>query len=189
MRLPQKLLLWGQMSDMLKVPRLLLGTRVGPCKQVFMNPLWWVLWLWAVLQGKGDEQPVNQEGWRCLLSVSFRLGRSRCLMQQQKGIWGVPEMVLQMETGRRQREGEKGKFFVSFCNQRTCDFLEWLELLHKRLQMPGFVHKGRIPLFFIITIILKSLLKHMQMICLEQQSIWEGTCFSRCVGLLDFFTH
>lgn len=93
-----------------------------------------------------------------------------------------------METGRRQREGGKGKFFVSFCNQRTCDLLEWLELLHERLQIPGFVHKRRIPLLFFF-FFFKSLLKHMQIVCLEQQSIWEGTCFSRCVGLLDFFTH
>lgn len=34
MRLPQKLLLWGQVSDMLQVPLL----RVGPCKQHFYEP-------------------------------------------------------------------------------------------------------------------------------------------------------
>lgn len=125
MRLPQKLLLWGQMSDMLQVPRLLLGVRVGPCKKHFYEhkP---VVGSVAVLWGEGDEQPVSKEGWRCLLSVSFRLGRSRCLLQQQKGAWGVREMVLQMETGRRKQQGGKRKFFVSFCSQRTCDFSDGL---------------------------------------------------------------
>lgn len=86
MTLPQELLLWGQMSDMLQVPQLFLGVRVGACKQHFCEhkPVVGSVAV-AVLQGEGDEQPVNKEGWRCLLSVSFRLGRSRCLMQQQKG--------------------------------------------------------------------------------------------------------
>lgn len=85
MRLPQELLLWGQMPDMLQVPLVLLGTG-WDCKEHFPEhkP---VVGSVAVgcAPGKGHEQPVSKEGWRSLLSVSFRLGRSRCLVQQQKG--------------------------------------------------------------------------------------------------------
>lgn len=53
MRLPQELLLWEQMSAMLQVPQLFLGTGWDCASSIFMNTrLWWVLWLWAVLQAR-----------------------------------------------------------------------------------------------------------------------------------------
>lgn len=75
-------------------------------------------------------------------------------------------MVLQMETGRGNKRGEKRKFLVSFCNQRTCDFLRWLELRMKDSKCLVLFTREE---FHFINIIFKTLLKHMQMICLEQQ--------------------
>lgn len=104
--------LWGQMLDMFKMQRSLL--RLGLCRrQLYEHRP--ALGSTVVLRGERDEQPEYKEDWRWLLSEH---GAAPAAI--------VPEVVLQMETGRRQWEGGKGKFLISFCNQK-CDFLGWLE--------------------------------------------------------------
>lgn len=144
MRLPQKLLLWGQ-TDMLQVPQLLLGVRVGPCKKHFYEhkP---VVGSAAVLWGEGDEQPVSKEGWRCLL-CELQAGQvslpSAAAKRSLRGSWDGPS------DGDRQEEttGGKKEIFSFILQSKNMWFPLMAWTLHKRLQMPGFVHKGRIPLY------------------------------------------
>lgn len=94
-------------------------------------------------------------------------------------------MVLQMEIGRRQQEGGKRGIFSFILQSRTCDFLGWLELFIKDSKCLGMPPNAREEFHFINNIF-KSLLKHMQMICLEQQYLG-GDLFQQMCWFAGFF--
>lgn len=147
MRLPQKLLLWGQMSDNAESATVVTGDRGGTVQAAFL----WTQ-VGSVAEGCAPGQgrwAASEQGRVEVSSVcELQAGQVSLPYAATKWTWGVQEMVLQVGTGRRQWEGgKKRKFLVLFCSQRSCDFLGWSELLRKRLHMRGFVHKGRIPHF------------------------------------------
>lgn len=96
-----------------------------------------------------------------------------------RGSWDGPSDGDRQEAARG---GKKG--ILSFILQsRTCDFLWWLELFIKDSKCLVLFTREE---FHFINNIFKSLLKHMQMICLEQQYLG-GDLFQQMCWFAGFF--
>lgn len=91
--------------------------------------------------GDRDEQQMYRRAMGCLLSARPGLRPSPCLVQQQKELRGAG-----CAPGSSQREG-RGNASFRFLIKKEEGFPGMAGTRpHKGLPVPGFPHKGRIPL-------------------------------------------